>query len=373
MSGSTSRFAFPDLGRAFRTGERFGDATMRVLEVDPLVLPTGRIVACDPSYLTISAAEQHAYTRSVPPGRYPVLLALLARDGFPADNPNRERVACAAVRFQETEVVRWEMALRPGWDLSTLKPGFEFGYGVDSGTGCFVDECAVKRLPPDQPAFQEAFQKAHANLLAFYREGGANPVEALQPLATNPRWRDLYHEMHRAYRTMVPPGLGEVLGAIFDLGRVRRPAWSAVLDGETQANIVCFPSGEGDGSYASYFGLGADGTPACLVTDFGLLLRSVMGTLEVPVPVQEHNVLTHPGLADLGIDLINVEWQPDKGRVAVNLGEALYVQEVRFENRAGSPARCLYVAGSEWSFRLDEPLQPTARVLIDYTLRNEAL
>ena len=44
-----SRFAFPDLARAFRDGERFGDATMRVAEVGPLVLPTGRIIACDPS------------------------------------------------------------------------------------------------------------------------------------------------------------------------------------------------------------------------------------------------------------------------------------------------------------------------------------
>ena len=105
-----SRFAFPDLARAFRDGERFGDATMRVVEVGPLVLPTGRIVACDPGYLTTVPSEQQAYTRPVPPGHYPVLLALLAKDGWPADNPNREHVACAAVRFMETQVERWEMA-----------------------------------------------------------------------------------------------------------------------------------------------------------------------------------------------------------------------------------------------------------------------
>src|SRR5215831_13911774 len=53
-SSTMTRFAFPDLTRAFRDGERFGDGTMRVIEVDPLVLPTGRIVACDPMRLLFS-------------------------------------------------------------------------------------------------------------------------------------------------------------------------------------------------------------------------------------------------------------------------------------------------------------------------------
>jgi hypothetical protein len=372
-----SRFAFPDLVRAFRNGERFGGATMRVAEVGPLVLPTGHIVACDPSYLMSSPKREAAYTRAVAPGRYPVLLALLAKDGWAADNPNRERVACAAVRFQETQVERWEMALRPGWDLSTLKPGYHLGYGVDGGNGCFVDEYAVARLPDDQPAFREAFQRAHANLWAAYQaasqEAQANPLEAMQRTMTDPRWQELLYEMPRAYRAMVPPGLGEVLGAVFDPDRVRQPGQSAVLDAETGANIVAFPSGEGDGCYASYFGLAADGSAACLVTDFGLLVRSVMSTLEIAVPVQEHSELTHPDLADIGIDRIHVEWTPDKGEIVIDIGEALYDPEVRFENRPGSKAPWNAASAATKWFRLDEPLQPTARVLIEYTLRTEAL
>ena len=74
-----SRFAFPDLRRAFRDGERFGDETIRVEEIGQLVLPTGRIVACDPGYLRFRS--EPAYTRAVPPGRYPVLLSLLTRAG----------------------------------------------------------------------------------------------------------------------------------------------------------------------------------------------------------------------------------------------------------------------------------------------------
>jgi hypothetical protein len=368
-----NRFAFPDLARAFHDAERFGDATMRVLEADHLVLPTGRIVACDPTYLMNLAAEQRAYTRAVPPGRYPVLVALLGKDGFAADHPNRESVACAAVRFHGTPVERWEMALRSGWDPSTLKPGFYFGYGVDGGTGCFVDECAVQRLPSTQPAFHAAFQLAHAKLGAVYQAASlvaqGNASEAMRRTLADPRYQEWQQEMLRAYELMEPPGLGEVLR----LDRIRLPAWSAVLDPQSQANIVCFRSGEGDGSYPSYFGLGADGTPACLVTDFGLLVRSIMGTLEVAVPARVHNELTHPDFAAIGIDCIHVEWQPDKGEMVVDIGDALYVAEVRFENRPGSPSRCTCVAGCAWSFHLGEPLQPTARVLIEYTLRTVAL
>jgi hypothetical protein len=366
-----SRFAFPDLVRAFRDGERFGKATMRVLEVDHLVLPTGRIVACDPGYLMTSPSKQLAYTRGVPPGRYPVQLALLAADGFAADNPNREHVACAALRFQASAVERWEMALRPGWDLSTLEAGCHFGYAVDGGTGCFVDEYALARLPDHQPAFHEAFQRAQAKAWAAYQEVKDNPLEAMRRMVANPSWR---HDLHRPYQALVPPGLGEALGALFDPDRARRPSWSAVLDPETGANIVCFMSGEGDGSYASYFGLATDGALVCLVTDFGLLVRSVLDTLEVPVPVREQSELTHPGLADAGIARMHVEWRPSDGEVIVDIGEALYVGEVHFENQPGAQATCTWVTGGgAWSFHLTEPLRPTARVLIEYTLRTEAL
>src|SRR5688500_18849703 len=108
-----ARFAFPDLTRAFRDGERFGHSTMRVVEVDPLVLPTGRIVACDPSYLLGMRDQEKAFTRAVPPGRYPVLLTLLNNPALRPGHPNYETVACAKVQFHEAPVQRWEMALRP--------------------------------------------------------------------------------------------------------------------------------------------------------------------------------------------------------------------------------------------------------------------
>jgi len=340
-----SRFAFPDLVRAFRDGERFGDATIRVAEVGPLVLPTGRIVACDPCYLTTSNCREPAYTRAVPPGRYPLLLALLSNPRLPLSSPNYERVACVMVRFRDVPVKQWEMALQPGWDSSTLKPGYHFGYGVDGGTGCFLDEGTAALIPGEQPAYYEAMHR----------------VRRIEDLLEAPQ-------------LLVPPAFGELMAS----GHCRvnkgggHPARSAVLDPATGANIVCFPSGYGDGCYASYFGLAADGSAACLVTDFDLLVRSVMDKLEIPVPAQEHSELAHPDLAHPGVERIWVDWNPATGEVTIQAGEAPYLQSLRFENRPGQGLASTSQGNTYW-YRLGEPLHPTARVIVEYTLRTEAL
>jgi hypothetical protein len=373
-----SRFAFPDLARAFRNGERFGDATMRVVEVGDLVLPTGRIVASDLDYTRSDYAP--AYTRAVPPGRYPVQLALLGWPSSPANDPFREHVACARVQFQKVPIERWEMALQPGWDPSTLPPGHYFGYGVDGGKGCFVDESAVMRLPDDQSAFFEAHKRMLNNQWQAYQRARANASEeARQALADQAD-----EDRAQTYRLIVPPALGDLFASCTYIrnSTFGPPFRSAVLDSDTEANLICFPSGEGDGCYASYFGLAADGSAACLVTDFGLLVRPVMGTLEIPVPVREHSELTHSGLTDAGIDRAHFDWNPSIGEVVILFEGSRYLQEVRFENRPGSAVRCTVsggctgvdeTEGRDWFFQLEEPLQPTARVLIGYTLRIEAL
>jgi hypothetical protein len=342
-----SRFAFPDLVRAFRNGERFGNATMRVAEVGELVLPTGRIVACDPAYLRSGHSREKAYTRAVPPGRYPVRLALLRRDGVPAIYPNLETVACAEVRFRQVPVERWEMALQPGWNPTKLRPGYHLGYGVDSGTGCFLDKRTQALIPVDQPVYLEAMS-----------------------------YRTKVEDLIQLQRLLVPATFGELMASlgfitVYEAGGY--PARSAVIDAATGANVICFSSGEGDGCYASYFGLAADGSAACLVTDFGMLVRVVPGTLALAVTMRKRGVIVDPRLADLGIDRIRVQWKPKQGEVVVHVGKALYVQGVRFENRPGVEASCSAGGVSTMWFHLDEPLQPTARVLIDYTLQTEAL
>jgi hypothetical protein len=57
---SKNRFAFPDLVRAFQDGERFGDGVTKVVDAGELVVPSGKIVACDPGYLLVSHIHEQA-------------------------------------------------------------------------------------------------------------------------------------------------------------------------------------------------------------------------------------------------------------------------------------------------------------------------
>jgi hypothetical protein len=180
-------------------------------------------------------------------------------------------------------------------------------------------------------------------------------------------------DYRQAYRTIIPIAFGELFATFLERTEAGNPAKSAVLDSATGANIVCFPSGYGDGGYASYFGLAVDGGAARLVTDFGLLTRPILRELELPVSVREHSVLTHPDLAAAGVEPIHLDWDPATGELVVRPGEEGYPASVRFENRPGQRARLTCTVGSDLHYRLDEPLQPTARVLIEYTLRTEAL
>src|SRR5215475_2877181 len=105
-----------------------------------LVLQSGAIAVCDPSYLTGSTHGVRAYSRGPIAGHYPVTLCV-AWEGQP-----HRCVACAMVRFSPDPVACWEMAVLGGQDASKLPEGRFFGFGVDAGMGCFIDIKSVKRL-----------------------------------------------------------------------------------------------------------------------------------------------------------------------------------------------------------------------------------
>jgi Protein of unknown function (DUF4241) len=102
--------AFQD-GYQFRLNESEVTVTMRQTDAGALLLPTGRIVASDP----ILDPWNAPFTITVPPGTYPVHLAL-----------GNEDVAFVGVFFNEGMPVRWKKA----------KPG---SFSVDSATGCLMD------------------------------------------------------------------------------------------------------------------------------------------------------------------------------------------------------------------------------------------
>src|SRR5947207_41543 len=97
----------PDLSQAFIDGRQIkreqGEIVLTLKPVGTLVMPTGRVVACDP----LVFLEYEPFTVSVAPGQYPIILSV-------AQIKTDQRVAYAMLRFAERAAARWELALVPG-------------------------------------------------------------------------------------------------------------------------------------------------------------------------------------------------------------------------------------------------------------------
>lgn len=196
------------LDRVFQSmtgsNEYLGEFTTEIREIGTLHLPSGKIVCCDP----LVFPEAEPFEQTVPPGRYPVALHLVHLA------PDHMRVGYAILRFKDQLSASWRMATVEGQDLSSLEEDEIFGYGVDAGTGCFMDHEAAKKL--DQ----------------------------------------LMQENSYYYDDFIAPVYDE---------------WTDIQLNEQGLNTILFHSGWGDGFYPSYWGLDEKGEPVCLVTDFGVL------------------------------------------------------------------------------------------------------
>lgn len=177
-----------------------------------LELPTGRVVVADP----LVSPERPALARGVEPGRYAVSLYRA-----------QERVSLAELRFASGTPARWQMALIPGQDASTLKSDEIFGYPVDAGLGSFMDADAVAALDArekqEKARLGDKFVSLYDDVLAVLLGKNGDNELLFQPLPDKP------------------------------------------------ANIAIFQSGWGDGFFASYWGLDEAGKPLVLVTDFGVI------------------------------------------------------------------------------------------------------
>ena len=195
------------------SGDRVG---VEVEKIGEIKLISGGIVACDP----FICQDVGPFTRTVAPDSYPVRLAV-AR--IPIEHPKVQfdrRIAYAGIFFSELPAESWEMALLPSQDATDLAPGYYFGYPVDSATGCFADVGAMDRI--------DAEMERNSNYL--------------------------FNVLNLSDRTYI-----------------YTRSWDSITPPEGGGNIFIFVSGYGDGSYPSYFGLDAQGTPSCLVTDFLVL------------------------------------------------------------------------------------------------------
>jgi len=206
---TSSPARIPDFNQAFQDGAVIpGGAITERRVIGELALPTGRLVACDPAL-----AEEYPFLVSLSPGQYPITLSI-------ADLKGDKRVACAMVQVKANLPVTWKSALRQG-----DKPDSRPGYGVDSATGCFMDEqtAIIWRRQADNPAFYDAVTEQ------------------------------------------------------MDDSHSQSCCWGNInLDtSDGHVNAVVFSTEYGDGFYRTYWGYDKDGELACLVTDFGVLKPSV--------------------------------------------------------------------------------------------------
>jgi hypothetical protein len=192
-------------------GERF---PVRPLRLGELNLASGRLVLADPF---IVSGKEKPLDLAIRPGRYPVDLAV-------ADTgKGGQRVALARLVLSDKKPVRWAMAVTADQDVRKLKGDEVFGYGVDAGTGSFMDAGSLAWLADLKP---EAFE-ARANDWQARGEAQA-------------------------------PKLGIPYGF-------------ALVEPVGPGGVVMFSSGWGDGFYASWVGYDAAGRPAVVVTNFAVI------------------------------------------------------------------------------------------------------
>ena len=179
-----------------------------------LNLPSGRIVALDPLVMMSTGT---GFSTTVAPGRYQTSVYWFK------DKDWGKRNAFATIRFSNSEVANWRLAITVQQDLTKLQAGEFYGYGVDAGMGAFTSPEGFKALN----ASMDKANKEIPDYSNYYDDVLAKPLDQ-----TNPS-RLLY----------APPT-------------------------DPQMNIAMFASGFGDGSYPSYFGYGTDGKPVILATTF---------------------------------------------------------------------------------------------------------
>ena len=221
-----------DLDKILRDGYRrqFDEAGYDLQEVSitmhqigELVLTSGTIVPCDP--LIIPDSRYHL-RKTLAPGRYPVIVSVARFQ------PSGEtRIAAAMLRITDEPAVRWEVAHinEPDGDATEDR----LYYGVDAGTGCFLDLEAADLV---------------ANLVSL----------------------EIKYPQNDEFELFC-----DRLNADMDKNAFGKPlitaGWSNMkVSDDSEANMIAFSSGWGDGGYASFWGYDASGNLTSLVTDFAL-------------------------------------------------------------------------------------------------------
>lgn len=197
------------------------DIVIHRRSVGELVMPSGKLVVCDP----ISSLDADPFEISLDPGTYPTHLII-------AELRDEKRLAYAVIDLQPSEVRRWELArLPPTADRSIFDGTEEMGFSVDSTLAAFLDA------------------ETQAELL--------NYQQIVMP-EDNDFERHIWGRINKRRRS----GVG---WATLDL---RRDLSIPIDDGR---NMLIFDAGFGEGYFSTYLGYDEENRLARIVTDFEVL------------------------------------------------------------------------------------------------------
>lgn len=201
------------INQAFKNGVALKSGSVSLVmnqcEIGEILLPSGRVVACDPIHLY----DLQPFAQALAAGSYPIVLSVAQ-----ARESGAQRVAYAMLRIRDDTPVRWALATKVRTNTDQMSGNRADGYGVDVGLGSLMD------------------------------------LEAAHFLRAKMDEDDWYHNH------------------IFESSEANQPEWAnIVLDPATGLNFAVFQTGFGDGFYSSYWGYDEFDRITCLVTDFQLL------------------------------------------------------------------------------------------------------
>lgn len=184
----------------------FGRMQIEKIKAGKLKLSTGRIIATDP----ILMYDDESYSEHVKPGTYDVYI-------YVGKTENRKKQTVASeLRFNDNDIVKWEMALLKGESAKGFAHDEFMGYEVENGLGCFMDDSVMELLDIMSEEQLDEYEKSVRNAVK------SNECSCADML----------------------------------------------IDKKTEKNIIIFASGWNEGTFPTYYGFDQDNNLARLVTDF---------------------------------------------------------------------------------------------------------
>lgn len=193
-------------GNTYIMDTEFGRMDIEKVHAGKLKLITGKIVTTDP----ILMYDDDYYSEKVKPGDYDVYIYVGKAD------KRKNQTVLSELRINENPVVKWTMALFDGETASNFSNDEFMGYETENGLGCFMDESVMQIL--DVMTDEE---------LVIYEK----------------KVRD-------------------------EVSKGNNSCASIIVDKNSDANVIIFPSGWNNGVFPCYYGYDKNKKLAKLVTDF---------------------------------------------------------------------------------------------------------